>query len=377
MVSSPSVGGAADVMIDDRIKQTSRLQRWLEMPALWIAAVDIALILLFGLISPGHVFFNGSNFTDMGLDSSEVVLLAVGIAFLLGAAELDISIGANVILASVIGGKTMVALSGSAAQVALGNYPDLTRGIVIGILAALLSGILFGLINAFIVTVLRVNSFIATLGTLGIGTGTAFVIANGNNIQNIPSSFQSAFGVQTFLGVPLPAIVTLVVVVVLWGTLRLTRYGLRTVSIGSSRQAAERAGIPITWHLVSLFALMGLLAGVAAVYDISRFATTNISGHQTDALSAIAGAVIGGTNLFGGRVSIPGAVFGAVLAVVLETGLVIQGFSPFYQLIVVGLVLIFAVYIRQMDISKLRGGVSKRLTLRGVRTSQQNRKHER
>ena len=80
--------------------------------------------------------------------------------------------------------------------------------------------------------------------------------------------------------------------------------------------------------------------------DISRFATTNLSGHQTDALSAIAGAVIGGTSLFGGRISVPGAIFGAFLAVILQTGLVILGLQPFYQLIAIGTVLILAVFIR-------------------------------
>jgi ribose transport system permease protein len=357
--------------VDDRIKHASRVQRWLELPALWIALVDIVLILLFGATSPNHVFFNSGNFTDMGLDSAEVVLLAVGISYLLGAAELDISIGANVILASVFGGEVMVDLSGSPSQVALGNYPTLTVGIIAGIGVALLSGVIFGLVNAFIVTVMRVNSFITTLGTFGIGTGLAFVVANGNNIQNIPTSLQSRFGVATFVGIPLPALVTIIVVVLLWVLLARTRYGLRTVAIGSSRQAAERAGIPIRLHLVSLFALMGLLAGIAAIFDISRFATTNISGHQTDALSAIAGAVIGGTNLFGGRVSIPGTVFGAILAVILETGLVIQGFSAFYQLIVVGVVLIFAVYIRGEEARRLGVQVSRSLSRQAARKSQQ------
>jgi ribose transport system permease protein len=360
MATSPSVA-TSPVIQDERIRHSSRFQRFLEQPALWIAVVDIGLILLFGLISPNHVFFNTSNFTNMALDSAEVVLLAVGMSFLLGAGELDISIGANIILASVVGAKTMVALSGTHAQVEIGDYPHLAKGLVVGITVTVLCGIAFGLVNAFIVTVLGVNSFIATLGTLGIGTGLAFVLANGNNIQNIPTEFQSGFGVRTVTNIPLPALVTAIAVLALWGLLALTRFGLHTLAIGSSRQAAQRAGIPITLHLVLLFALVGMLAGICAVYDIARFSTTNISGHQTEALSAIAGAVIGGTNLFGGRVSIPGAVFGALLAVILETGLVIQGLSPFYQLIVVGVVLIFAVYIRGVDIRRGVTQLSRRL----------------
>jgi ribose transport system permease protein len=142
---------------------------------------------------------------------------------------------------------------------------------------------------------------------------------------------------------------------VLWFVMAKTRFGLRTVAIGSSRDAATRAGLKTSLHVLALFVLMGALAGVAGVIDLSRFSTTNLSGHQTDALSAIAGAVIGGTSLFGGRVSIVGAVFGAILASILETGLVIQGLDPFYQLIAVGVVLIVAVYIRGRDVEGKRG----------------------
>ena len=110
-----------------------------------------------------------------------------------------------------------------------------------------------------------------------------------------------------------------------------------------------------------LFVIVGFVAGICGVIDISRFATTNLSGHQTDALSAIAGAVIGGTSLFGGRISVPGAIFGAFLAVILQTGLVILGLQPFYQLIAIGTVLILAVFIRSRAVQQSqRGGLPGR-----------------
>ena len=334
---------------DARIKSRSRWSALADQPALWVALLDVALVLLFGAISPGHVFFNAGNFTNMALDSAQIVLIAAGLAMLLGAGELDISVGANIILASVLGGKAMVAVAGTPEEVVQGIYPHLIRGLVVGMVVALLSGIAFGIVNAFVVTVMRVNSFIATLGTLGIGTGAALVISGGTNVESIPPSLQTGFGVRAVWGIPLPALVTLACVVVLWFLVTKTRYGIHTLAIGSSREAASRAGIRIERHVVSLFVIVGLLAGIASIFDLSRFSTTNLSGHQSDALAAIAGAVIGGTKLFGGRVSITGAVFGAILASVLQTGLIIQGFSPFYQLIVVGITLIVAVYIRGGD----------------------------
>jgi ribose transport system permease protein len=324
-------------------------------PAAWVAAVDVILVLGFGL--GNRVFFNGSNFTNMALDSAQVMLLAAGIAVLLSAAELDISLGANVILSSVVGGRVMVAVAG--VDETLSSYQHLGRGIAVGVIAAIATGTLFGLINGLIVTRLRVNSFITTLGTLGIGTGLALVVSGGSNVVGIPYSLQDQFGIKSVLGVPLPVIVSGLLILVLWGVLALTRFGLHTVAIGSSRQAATRAGLGIDRHLLVLFTLVGFLAGICGVMDISRFATTNLSGHQTDALAAIAGAVIGGTSLFGGRVSIPGAIFGALLAVILQTGLVILGLQPFYQLIAIGSVLIFAVFIRSRASERSQeGGLS-------------------
>jgi ribose transport system permease protein len=176
---------------------------------------------------------------------------------------------------------------------------------------------------------------------------------------------QTKFGVYQLLGhVPVTAVVTAVVVAGLWFLLNRTRFGLRTIALGSSREAAVRAGLRVELHLVALFALVGLAAGIAGVMDFSRFATTNLSGHQTDALSAIAGAVIGGSSLFGGEASILGAVMGALLAVILSTGLVIQGLQPFYQLIAVGLVLLAAVYVRSRTTNAQERGSRRRRSRR-------------
>jgi ribose transport system permease protein len=327
-------------------------------PAIWVAAIDVLLVLFFGFTSTNHAFFNGSNFTNMALDSAQVVLLASGSAVLLSAAELDISLGANVILSSCVGGKVMTSTGGFDPNTY--TYSHLSVGIVLGVLAALGTGLGFGLVNGLIVTRLGVNSFITTLGTLGIGSGLSLVVTGGSNVDGIPQQMQADFGVRDVLGIPLPTLVCAALVLLIWLLIAFTRFGLRTVSIGSSRDAAERAGIKINRHVLKLFVGVGLLGGVCGVIDISRFATTNLSGHQTDALSAIAGAVIGGTSLFGGKISIPGAVFGALLAVILQTGLVILGLAPFYQQIAIGSVLILAVFLRGRAIQQRAKGGSRR-----------------
>jgi ribose transport system permease protein len=143
--------------------------------------------------------------------------------------------------------------------------------------------------------------------------------------------------------VPVPALIAIVIAAALYTCVRYTRFGLRTLAIGSSRSAAERVGIRVPQHLLRLAILAGGLAGLAGFIDLARFASTSINGHANDALAAVTAAVIGGTLLEGGRISMIGAIWGTALAVMLQGGLVIVGVSSYYQLIAVGLVLIVAV----------------------------------
>ncbi|MCB1498791.1 MAG: ABC transporter permease [Bauldia sp.] len=313
-----------------------------------MAVIVVALIVLFGVLSPNGAFFRVSNLSTITLNVSVTMLLAVGITYVLAAGELDLSIGSNVVLSAVIAAEVLVSLSGTPEQVRAGEYPNLALGVVAGTIAAILAGTLFGLVNGLLVTRLRINSFIVTLGTMGIGTGLAYVASNGVNVPNVPRSLQTGFGIEKLFGViPYPMMVVLIISAVLWYMLRRTRFGLYTLAIGSSRDAAERAGIRSRRHILVLFVMMGALAGAAAMLDLTRFATTNIGGHQTTALAAIAAVVIGGTSLFGGRATIAGSMVASLIPVILGTGLVILGVPSFYQLIVVGAILIAAVFIDQ------------------------------
>jgi ribose transport system permease protein len=303
--------------------------------ALGILLVDVVAMLIFAALS-NFIFLSPQSLSNMALDGSENVLLCIGVAFLLGAGELDISIGANVILSSVVGGKSM------------GLFANPLVAGLVGAVVCVATGAAVGAFNALIVTRLRVTSFIATLASLGIVTGTAYVITNGYNISEVPLELQSTFGVAKLGGVvPYPSVISFGVAVAASLLLRRTRFGLHTLALGSSREAAVRAGVNVRRRLLSLFVLAGSCGGVCGFIDLSRYASTNLSGHQTDALAAIAGAVIGGTSLFGGRISVWGAVFGALLAVILQDGLVVVGLAAFYQLIAVGIVLIGAVSLRE------------------------------
>jgi ribose transport system permease protein len=135
---------------------------------------------------------------------------------------------------------------------------------------------------------------------------------------------------------------------VLWAVQRLTRFGLRSLAIGSSSAAAERAGLRPGRYIVGLAVIGGALAGLAGYIDLATFGQTDISGHQLDALSAATAVIIGGAALTGGRVSIPGTIWGAMLSAILLDGLIVIGVPSFYQQLATGAVLIAAVAVSRL-----------------------------
>lgn len=323
------------------VRPKSALQRYFSETGTWILVLDVALIVLFGFLSNDFVFWSAANIQALMINGTEALLLALGLAMLIGAGAFDLSIGANLVLASVLGAITIKAVTGPADV--NGNYAHLPLAFALGALVCVGSGILYGIVNGVLVAYLQINSLIATLGTMGIGTGLALVATQGGDVTALPGQLQEHFGLASIGFVPYPTMLSLLAALMLWLVLRFTRYGLRTLAIGSERTSAQRAGIQVKRHLTSLAALAGGLAGVAGFIDIARYGSTAQAGHVQDPLVAITAVVIGGTLIEGGRVSIIGVIWGTVLAIVLQMGLIIVGVQSFYQLIAIGFVLIVAV----------------------------------
>ncbi len=341
---------------DDAPREDSWFDLARRSTAFWIGLAIVLLGIIFGVLS-GGAFTRDSNLLSIGLNSSQIMLLAVGMTFLIGAGQLDLSVGFNVIMSSVIAAKVMVALGGTADQVAARDYPNLIPAVVAGIAVAILVGAAGGLLNGLLVTRLRINSFIVTLATSGMFYGVSLILTSAANVPYLPQEIQAYFGAARdpiFDKLPLPLIVALIIAAVFWWVMRRTRFGLHTLAIGSSREAAIRAGIDVDRQLLKLFVLMGVLVGIAGLYDLVRYASTNVVGHQTDNLQAISAVVIGGTSLFGGVASIGGSLLGTLIPVMMGNGLIILRVQPFYQLIAVGIILVIAVYLDQ----RRRGGMA-------------------
>jgi len=330
------------------VRDESRALKVIKSTTFWILVVVVVMVVAFGVLTPNHVFFLPSTLLTVAFNGSQMMIVAVGMAYLLGAGELDLSVGTNIILSSTLAAKALKAFAGTPEQIMRGEYTHLTAGIIVGVLVAILSGSLFGLLNGLIVTRLRINSFIATLGTMMMYWGTALVLSQGAAEVGIPRALQTGFGHKKLLGiVPLPLLVAVAIGLILWVIIATTRFGLHTLAIGSSKESARRSGIDIDAHRLKLFILLGGLAGLAGLFDLVRFATTNPAGHQTDALLAITAAVLGGTSMWGGIAAIGGAMLGTLIPVILQTGLVIMEIGAFYQLIGTGILLIGAVYMDQ------------------------------
>lgn len=341
--------------VDDRaLGDASLLRRLGSSRATWIFGLDLVLVLIFAAVVGPAIFLSAANAQSLALSGSQALILAIGLAMMLGGGAFDLSLGANLVLSSVVGAHVIRASLGTPLEG--GQYENVGLAIALGVLACIGTGAVFGAVNGVLIAVFRLNSLIATLGTLGIGTGLALVLSGGGDIAGMPPALQLGFGLARPLGIPAPAIVAVGLALIFWAIVRYSRFGLRTLALGSSESAALRAGINVKRHMLWLAIIAGSLAGFAGFIDLAVFGSTSINGHANAALAAATAAVIGGTSIEGGRISIIGAIWGAALAVILQAGLVIAGVSSAYQLAAVGVVLLVAVGLDRFTTLRRRRG---------------------
>lgn len=312
-------------------------------PAAWITAALVLSVVIFSAFTQGR-FASSSNLNNILLDSAQTLIIAVPMTFIVITAGIDLSVGSTVILSSVVSATVMARVSGTAEQVAAFEYPNGGMGITLGVVAALLVGLLAGALNGFLIAFMRLPAFVVTLATMGGFQGLALVMTGGTNIVNIPPLLQQEFGAaKLFDVVPLPVVLAVAVAVVGWFLLRFTVSGMRTLAIGSNLEGSRRAGLRVRLHTFWLYALTGLAAGIAGIIDLGRFLSTSVEAHGQDALDAISAVVLGGTSLFGGVGNIPGTVVGSLLPSVLQNGFIQLHLPPFWQPVVLAIVLIIAI----------------------------------
>ncbi len=310
----------------------------------WIALVPIGLVIIFTVLRPQ--FATPFNLMNMLVSASLLAIMAVGQTYIIITAGIDLSVGSVLVFASVAGVLVMRAMGGTE-----GGWGAAIAGCVVGIIA----GLAWGLVNGLLIAKTRIPALIVTLGTLGMALGAAQLLANGVDIAAVPKEFSQTVGFGEVLGIPVLVIIALVVLALFYVNLSRTRFGRHTYAIGSNPEAARRAGIKVDRHLVTVYVIQGGLAGLAGVLGLARFSTTTLAGHNADNLAVISAVVLGGTSLFGGYGSLIGTAVAVLIPVVLQNGLIILGVQPFWQTILIGAILIIAVFIDQLKRSAFPG----------------------
>ncbi|XVN19499.1 ABC transporter permease [Pseudomonas corrugata] len=309
--------------------------------SIFLVLIGIGLVFeLFGWIMRDQSFLmNSQRLVLMILQVSIIGLLAIGVTQVIITTGIDLSSG------SVLALSAMIAASlAQTSDFARAVFPSLTDlPVWIPVVAGLGVGLLAGAINgsSIIIAITGIPPFIATLGMMVSARGLARYYTEGQPVSMLSDSY-TAIGHGA-----MPVVIFLVVAMIFHIALRYTKYGKYTYAIGGNMQAARTSGINVKRHLVIVYSIAGLLAGLAGVVASARAATGQAGMGMSYELDAIAAAVIGGTSLAGGVGRITGTVIGALILGVMASGFTFVGVDAYIQDIIKGLIIVVAVVIDQ------------------------------
>ena len=284
------------------------------------------IFLFFAVTLSDSGFLKPTNLLNVFRQTAVITVMAVAMTFVIGAAQIDLSVGAVAGLASV---TTAMAIS---------NF-----GLVPGIIAGLLTGLLIGTINGLLVAVVQIPSFLVTLGMLGIARGSAMWITDTAPQPISEDLYALLFGSGDIGPLPTLALWTLVSVAVGHIVLRKTRYGRRVLATGGNAVAARFSGVDTRRITFLVFAVMGVMAAVGGMLYAGRLHSGRFQWGDGDELSVIAAVILGGTSLFGGRATVVGTFLGALMIGLINNGLILMGLELSQQMIARGIVIIAAV----------------------------------
>jgi len=302
---------------------TATRTRWLQDNGVYLA---VAALLLFNALFTAN-FLTLGNFSTQLVQAAPVLVVALGMALVIGTEGVDLSVGAVMALAAAI------------IPLYLGAGP------LPAILMALVAGLVAGAFNGVLVARVGIQPIVATLALLVAGRGLALVIANGQLVQLHDPAFL-AIGTGNLLGIPFSVLLAGLLAVAVAGLTNRTTFGRQLVAIGGNRRAAQLAGLPVDRVLIGVYAICGVLAAVAGVLATSRLAASDPAdlGLLME-LSAITAVVVGGTPLTGGRVRVLGTVMGVVLMQLVRATLIKHNLPDSIAQMIQAAIIVAAVYV--------------------------------
>lgn len=295
---------------------------------LGIPVIIAFLLILFSIISTN--FATVDNILNIMMQASMLILASFGQTFAVISGGLDISVGSIFALASVV--------------TAMGTIKG---GIMAGCLAGCASSALLGITNGFFIAWFRVNPIIATIGMMSLARGLAFFLTNGIPVTGLPKGFDW-IGSGHLWYIPVAAVISLLVLGVLYLLLSKTVFGRNTFACGGNEESARLAGINVKLYKLLAYMMSGLLAGMAAVVFSSRANSGQATLGYGLTLETIASVVIGGTRLFGGEGSVTRTFMGAIVITILGNGMDLAGISPYMRQITLGVIIVIAVMLSKI-----------------------------
>lgn len=301
-----------------------------------IIAVCLIYYLLMALTVPG--FFGVNNSWNLIYNFIPILILAVGQTFVILTAGIDLSITAIIALTSVVGGYLMSDDTGLFSS----PYMAVTAGIV-GMLA---TGAVIGIVNGVAVANLKMPAFMVTLTTMMFFSGMAIWLTRSQSIYNLPSLLVDA-PYKTFLGLPYPVYLGVLVFVLGYLVLNRTMLGVWIYSVGSNIKASWISGVNVYITLVIVYAISGVCAGLGSLVYTARLETGSPVMGQNILLDVIGAVIIGGTSLFGGRGKLLWTAGGALLMTMLDNSLNLVGMSFFLIMVVKGVIILLTALYNQ------------------------------
>jgi ribose transport system permease protein len=304
----------------------------------------VVIFVIFSLLD--QRFFTWSNFENIISSSAFVGILAVGMTFVLLTGGIDLSVGATMYISAGILSVLLV---------------DYNWSVLPSILVSMLAGTLWGCLNAFLVSRIKVLPFMVTLGTLTAGRGLGLLITQSRNIS-MPGAMR--FGAyRVFDLIPIPIVVLAAVVIAGYVILQWTAWGRQIYAMGNDPEAAKKAGLNTGRLLASVYIVSGFCASLAMVVAVSQQGSVSASFGEGVEFRAIAAAVLGGTSLFGGVGAVfPGTLIGTMLVQMISTGMIYLQVDLYLQDMISPLVIFFAVFVDAQRMSLI-----KRLERRNIR----------
>lgn len=309
----------------------------------------IAIIIIFSILSP--VYFSVDNFLTMSSHVAIFGLLSIGMLLVILTGGIDLSVGSTLGFAGVFAGFLMQGVSFEIFGVAV--YPPVWAVVIL----TCAMGAFVGAINGVLIAYFKVPAFVATLGMLYVARGVALLMTDGltyNNLGGSPELGNTGFdwlGFNRLFGVPVGVLVLAAVAIVALLALTRTPFGRWVYSTGGNARAAELSGVPVKRVQVSVYVLSGICAAIAGLVLSSQLTSAGPTAGTTYELTAIAGVVIGGAALTGGRGNVRGTLLGAFVIGFLSDGLVIIGVSSYWQTVFTGAVIVLAVLLNSIQYS--------------------------